>query len=73
MILPGVVSNVTDFGAFVDIGVHHDGLLHRSRLRKGDAGRLAPGARLHVEVIDVDTARGRISLAPAEVKPEAGP
>jgi uncharacterized protein len=62
MTLPGVVSNVTDFGLFVDIGVHQDGLLHRSRLKPGGMKRLTPGSRLDVEILQVDAARGRIAL-----------
>ncbi|MDR3278932.1 MAG: helix-hairpin-helix domain-containing protein [Synergistaceae bacterium] len=62
MTLPGVVSNVTDFGAFVDVGVHQDGLLHRSRIKPELRKRLAPGSRVEVEVLEVDEARGRISL-----------
>ncbi|MDR3332923.1 MAG: RNA-binding transcriptional accessory protein [Synergistaceae bacterium] len=66
MTLPGIVSNVTDFGMFVDVGVHQDGLLHRSRVKPGDAKRFAPGSRLSVEVLEVDEARGRIALGLAK-------
>jgi uncharacterized protein len=61
MTLPGVVSNVTDFGAFIDVGVHRDGLLHRSRMKHGRAA-ISPGARVRVEVLEVDAARGRVSF-----------
>lgn len=63
MILPGIATNITDFGVFVDIGVHQDGLLHKSRLR----GRrdIKPGDKLTVEVLSVETERKRIALAPA--------
>jgi uncharacterized protein len=67
MTLPGVVSNVTDFGLFVDVGVHQDGLLHRSRLKGPDAKKLAPGSRVSVEVLSVDAERGRISLGLGKV------
>lgn len=59
MILNGTVRNVVDFGAFVDLGVKQDGLLHRSRLR---GRRLCVGDVLELEVIEIDTARGRIAL-----------
>ena len=62
MELPGIVDNVTDFGVFVDIGVHQDGLIHVSQL--GEARR--EGLKLHqhvrVGVIGVDMDRRRISL-----------
>ena len=63
MTLPGIESNVTDFGAFVDVGVHQDGLLHRSRMKSAPRAGIAPGLHLKVEVLEVDEARGRISLA----------
>ena len=57
--LNGTVRNVVDFGAFIDIGVKQDGLIHRSKLR----GRtLGVGQVIEVEVLDVDEKRGRISL-----------
>lgn len=60
LVLNGTVRNVVDFGAFVDIGVKQDGLVHRSKLR----GRsLAVGHVIEVEVLEVDQKRGRISLA----------
>lgn len=59
MELPGIVTNVTAFGAFVDVGVHQDGLVHQSKL-KGKA--LKPGQRVTVEVLDVDLPRRRIAL-----------
>ncbi len=62
LVLHGTVRNVVDFGAFIDIGVKQDGLLHRSQL-KGQ--RLAVGQVLEVEVLEVDEQRGRISLATA--------
>ena len=66
MTLPGIVTNVTAFGAFVDIGVHRDALLHRSSVKPADMKRMAPGSRLLAEVTEVDEARGRISISPAK-------
>lgn len=72
MKLEGVVTNVTKFGAFVDIGVHQDGLVHLSELSDNyvtDAASVVKaGDRLQVTVIGVDLARGRISLS-AKSKP----
>lgn len=66
MILAGTVRNVVDFGAFVDIGVGRDGLLHRSALGRRVAHPsdiLAPGMAVEITVIAVDLERERISLA----------
>jgi len=67
MILEGVVTNVTAFGAFVDIGVHRDGLVHVSQLADRfvrDPHAVAhPGQRMQVRVVDVDLRRKRISLS----------
>ncbi|MFZ4851234.1 MAG: S1 RNA-binding domain-containing protein, partial [Caldilinea sp.] len=60
MRLQGTVRNVVDFGAFVDIGVKQDGLLHRSQMAPGE--RLKVGEICDVEIVAVDKARGRISL-----------
>lgn len=57
--LQGTVRNVVDFGAFVDIGVKQDGLIHRSKLRNR---QLSVGQVIEVEVLEVDEKRGRISL-----------
>lgn len=68
MILSGTVRNVVDFGAFVDIGVGRDGLLHRSTLgrrTRHPSESLSVGAVIEVKVIAVDLERERISLAPA--------
>ena len=67
MELPGIVSNVTNFGAFVDLGVHVKGLVHISKLCPGkyvkDPSQVVSiGQQLHVRVIDVDLQRQRISL-----------
>jgi uncharacterized protein len=60
LVLHGTVRNVVDFGAFVDLGVKQDGLLHRSQLPRGE--RLSVGQVIEVEVIEFDRQRGRISL-----------
>jgi len=60
MKLQGTVRNVVDFGAFIDIGVKHDGLLHRSKIPVGYT--LQVGDILTVEVLNIDLDRERISL-----------
>ena len=66
MELPGIVTNVTKFGAFVDIGVHRDGLVHVSQLAdrfvRDPAEVVAPGRKVRVRVLDVDRQRERINL-----------
>ncbi len=75
MKLEGVVTNVTAFGAFVDIGVHQDGLVHLSELSDNyvsdPSSVVKAGDRLQVTVIGVDRARGRISLS-AKSRPTIG-
>ena len=75
MKLEGVVTNVTAFGAFVDIGVHQDGLIHVSELSDNfvtdPASVVKAGDRLKVTVIGVDLARQRISLS-AKTNPTVG-
>ena len=75
MKLEGIVTNVTAFGAFVDIGVHQDGLVHLSELSDSyvsdPASVVKAGDRLQVTVIGVDRARGRISLS-AKTRPTVG-
>jgi len=69
LVLSGIVTNVTDFGAFVDIGVHHDGLVHVSRMGrkvKNPYDVCAVGQRITVKVVGVDTERKRISLSLAQ-------
>jgi len=63
MRLKGTVRNVVDFGAFIDIGVKQDGLLHRSQLAPGTA--LKVGDVIDVIILKVETERGRISLGMA--------
>ncbi len=75
MKLEGIVTNVTAFGAFVDIGVHQDGLVHLSELSDtfvtDPASIVKAGDKLTVTVIGVDKARNRISLS-AKSKPTLG-
>lgn len=66
MILPGIVNNITDFGAFVDLGIHKSGLIHISQLSERRVSHPSAVVKLHqplqVQVIDVDVKRGRIAL-----------
>lgn len=66
MVLPGIVTNITNFGAFVDIGVHQDGLVHVSQLSDRFVKDPNEVVHLHqhvkVKVVDVDSVRKRISL-----------
>ncbi|MDF9828162.1 uncharacterized protein M2447_002280 [Ereboglobus sp. PH5-10] len=67
MKLPGIVTNVTAFGAFVDVGVHQDGLVHVSQLAdnfvKDPAEVVKVSQRVMVTVTDIDLARNRIALS----------
>jgi uncharacterized protein len=67
MVLPGIVTNITNFGAFVDIGVHHDGLVHISQMANRRVAHPLDVVKLHqhirVRVIEVDHRRNRISLS----------
>ncbi len=67
MKLPGIVTNVTAFGAFVDVGVHQDGLVHVSQLADHfvrDASEVVKvGQKVHVTVMEVDLKRNRIALS----------
>ncbi|GAB1486003.1 Tex family protein [Aminivibrio sp.] len=63
MELPGVVTNITSFGAFVDLGVHQDGLVHRNHISPAERGALKPGLQVKVSVLEVDLERKRISLS----------
>ena len=66
MVLEGVVTNVATFGAFVDVGVHHDGLVHISAMSttfvKDPRQVVKPGDIVRVKVLDIDIPRNRISL-----------
>jgi uncharacterized protein len=76
MKLPGIVTNVTAFGAFVDIGVHQDGLVHISQLAdqfvSDPSTVVKAGQKVQVTVIDVDLERKRVALS-MKAKPELGP
>ncbi len=67
MICPGIVTNVTNFGAFVDIGVHQDGLVHISQLSdrfiKDPREAVSPGDQVKVRVLDVNLEKKQISLS----------
>ena len=67
MKLPGIVTNITNFGAFVDIGVHQDGLVHTSQLSDQFVANPNDVVKVHqkveVTVMEVDVARKRISLS----------
>jgi uncharacterized protein len=75
MKLPGIVTNVTAFGAFVDIGVHQDGLVHVSQLAdrfvKDPAEVVKVGQKVRVTVTEVDLARKRIALS-MKANPQIG-
>jgi uncharacterized protein len=60
MVLNGTVRNTVDFGAFVDIGVKQDGLLHRSQIPRNF--NLSTGDVIEIEVLSIDIDRGRIGL-----------
>jgi uncharacterized protein len=66
MVCPGIVTNVTNFGAFVDIGVHQDGLVHISQLSekfvKDPREVVSPGDRVQVKVLEVNLEKSQISL-----------
>jgi len=67
MVLPGIVTNVTGFGAFVDVGVHTDGLVHISRMSssfvRNPSDVVTVGQWVEVKVIGVDLERRRLSLS----------
>jgi uncharacterized protein len=67
MILPGIVTNITNFGAFVDVGVKQDGLVHISQLAEKYVSDPNEVVRLHqhvqVKVLEVDLQRKRIQLS----------
>ena len=71
MVLPGIVTNVTNFGAFVDIGVHQDGLVHISQMANRRINHPSEVVKLHqhveVKVIEIDRQRNRISLSIKQV------
>lgn len=67
MILPGIVSNITEFGCFVDIGIKENGLVHISQLKDGFVSDPSEVVKLHqqvkVKIIEIDTERKRIALS----------
>lgn len=66
MVMTGVVRNVTDFGAFVDLGVHQDGLVHISQISNGyikhPSDVLKVGEKVQVKILDIDLKKNRIAL-----------
>lgn len=72
MILPGIVTNITAFGAFVDIGIHISGLVHKSKITRGPVGDplalLKINQRVHVKVEQIDEERKRIQLTMIDVE-----
>jgi protein Tex len=84
MVCPGIVTNVTNFGAFVDIGVHQDGLVHVSQLAdrfvKDPRDVVSPGDRVAVRVLEVNLSKNQIALTmksgksgEAEARPPQSP
>jgi uncharacterized protein len=67
MVLPGIVTNITNFGAFVDVGVHQDGLVHLSQMADKFIANpnevVKVSQRVKVTVVEIDAARKRISLS----------
>ena len=67
MVLPGIITNIANFGAFCDVGVHKDGLIHISEMAHRRVSNPQEVVSLHqhvkVRVIDIDRARGRIQLS----------
>ncbi len=74
MIVPGIVTNITKFGAFVDIGVKQDGLVHVSNMSKTYVNDPSTIVKLHqhimVKIIDVDVNRRRIQLSMKDLNPQ---
>ena len=72
MVLPGIVTNISAFGAFVDLGVHKDGLIHVSEMADRRVSNPQEVVKLHqhvrVRVINIDRARGRIQLSLMGIK-----
>jgi protein Tex len=76
MKLPGIITNITAFGAFVDVGVHQDGLVHLSEMAdkfvKSPGDVVKVSQQVEVTVLAVDLERRRISLSLKKAKPPAG-
>ena len=71
MVIPGIINNITNFGAFVDIGIKAGGMVHISQLAnkfvKNPADVVSLQQEVMVKVMDVDIARGRVQLSMKEV------
>lgn len=71
MVLPGIVTNITAFGAFVDIGIKQNGLIHLSNMADryvSDPNEFVKlNQKLQVKVVDIDHVRGRIQLSIKDV------
>ncbi len=67
MVLPGIITNIANFGAFCDVGVHKDGLIHISEMANRRISNpnevVSLHQHVHVRVVDIDHARGRIQLS----------
>jgi uncharacterized protein len=67
MVIPGIVTNITNFGAFVDIGIKQDGLIHISQMADKFISSPSDVVKLQqqvsVRVIEIDTKRGRVQLS----------
>ena len=72
MVLPGIVNNITNFGAFVDIGIKESGLVHISQLAnrfvKNPTDVVSLNQKVMVKVMDVDLGRKRIQLSMKEAE-----
>jgi uncharacterized protein len=72
MVLPGIVTNITNFGAFIDIGVKQDGLVHISQLANrfvSDPNEIVQiNQHVKVKVLEVDVSRKRIQLSIKEAE-----
>jgi len=75
MLCPGIVTNVTNFGAFVDIGVHQDGLVHISQLSdryvKDPREVVNPGDRITVRVLEINLDKRQIALSMKSESPDS--
>ena len=71
MVVPGIVNNITNFGAFVDIGIKESGLVHISQLAnrfvKNPADVVSLNQEVQVKVVDIDLQRKRVQLSMKQV------
>lgn len=71
MVVPGIVTNITNFGAFVDIGIKESGLIHISQIThtfiSSPSEVLQLNQEVEAKIIDIDLARGRVSLSMKEL------